>query len=472
MAIMGLRILPPFAIGRFGSSPTPLEAFELKLNDDDPLGFREIVPQDTLKIDPSSGAVVDIYKPPPHIKFRDGEQIRPVAPFLEVYAQTSADTLEPLTLKLLDDEGLKPDAVQWQVRVANLKAFRQTGKSDDKVTACTDWFNDHNVHELRGECKNFLKDKFIPFGSVRYICPTDKYPEIRMRFTPAAGLVYGASEHRLTPTRADDPDKDPVFKCHPERIVYDISRGTWRGYQSDPNSVTLTNPSDIYQATPDPNKPLGFSWGYLDDVCDGPVAVQIKLKENKVLTARAWISAAMPAFAPDSEPLRTVADELEQLLLGPEIQDDEISLKAAAEVVRRALESVRLMNTLAMNGNNIDGRVNIAHTLVTQDSNDFGRAFAPIIAASLVDNLAVRTLHERVYAALKSGSAPWFEQVLRLPEEVGDLSDKGRRKMPPMLRGADSRCLALTRRQIDRVAKAATQSLFRDEGKNKVGEQS
>jgi hypothetical protein len=237
--------------------------------------------------------------------------------------------------------------------------------------------------------------------------------------------------------------------------------------------VTLTNPSDIYQGTPspDPNK-LAVSWGYLDDVCDGPISARLKLKDGSMLTARAWISAAMPAFAPDSEPVRTVADDLEQLLMGPEITASETSRDAAAEIVRRGLESVRLMNTLVMNGNNIDGRVNIAHTLVTQDSNDYGRAFAPIIAASLVDNLAVRLLHDRVYAALESGSAPWFDQVLRRPEEVGDLSDKGRRKMPPMLRGAESRCLALTRRQIDKIAKAATQSLFLPDDEKKAGDQS
>ncbi|HVT40541.1 MAG TPA: hypothetical protein VHE78_15975, partial [Gemmatimonadaceae bacterium] len=70
------------------------------------------------------------------------------------------------------------------------------------------------------------------------------------------------------------------------------------------------------------------------------------------------------------------------------------------------------------------------------------------------DNLAVRVLHERIYAAVKSGAAPWFGSALRRPEEVGDLTDKGRRKMPPMLRGADSRALALTRRQISKVVKA------------------
>jgi hypothetical protein len=470
MPILGLRILPPFAIGRFGSSPNPLEAFKLKPRDDDPLGFREIVPQETLKIDEATGTVTEIYTPPSPIMFRDGEHIRPAAPFLEVYAQTSPDTLEPLTLKLLDNEGLKPDAVQWQVTAGNLKVFRQTGKDDDKVIARTDWFNDHSVHELRGECNNFLNDQFIRFGSVRYIAPTPKYPDIRLRFTPAPGLVYGASKKRWTPT-GDGPE-DPVFKDHPERIVYDTNRGSWRGFQSDANSVTLTNPNDIYEGYRYPDQPLATSWGYLDDVCDGPVAVRLALKNGTMLTARAWISAAMPVFAPDSEPVRTVADDLEQLILGPEIQDEEISLDAAAEIVRRGLESARLMNTLVMNGNNIDGRVNIAHTLVTQDSNDFGRAFAPIMAGSLVDNLAVRTLHERIYTALKSGSAPWFDQVLRRPEEVGDLSDKGRRKMPPMLRGAESRCLALTRRQIDKVAKAATQSLFRDDGKKKAGDQS
>jgi len=163
----------------------------------------------------------------------------------------------------------------------------------------------------------------------------------------------------------------------------------------------------------------------------------------------------MPAFAPDSEPFRTVADELEQLILGPEVAHRGNLQAEAAEIVRRMLETVRHMNTMVMNGNVISGRVNIAHTLGTQDSNDFARNYAPVMASSLADNLAVRLLHERIYTALLSGTAPWFSEVLRRPEEVGDLSDKGRRKMPPMLRGADSRTLALTRRQIAKVTQAA-----------------
>jgi hypothetical protein len=108
-----------------------------------------------------------------------------------------------------------------------------------------------------------------------------------------------------------------------------------------------------------------------------------------------------------------------------------------------------------MNANAIDGRENVASTLARQDTLDFGRMYAPTFASSLVDNLAIRALHERVIAALRSGTAPWFADVLRRPDEVGDLSDKGRRKMPAMLRGADGRALTLTRRQINMVVKAA-----------------
>jgi hypothetical protein len=456
MSILGLRILPPFAIARFGSSSTPLEAFDLEVPKDAPLDFQRIVPQDTLEIDPASGTVIRKYIPEQgHIRFRDDAGIRPVCPFLEVFAQTSADTWEPLTCGLLDAEGLRPDALRWMVEVGNLKAYRQTGNIHDQVRAKVEIFNDHAIHDLQGTSDNFFDGKSIPFGHVRYIKPTPEFPEIRLRFTPAAGKVYGASAflNKVDP-HTKEPVPDPVFADDPDgkRIVYDPDRGKWRGFfvgPTDPAASLLTNPSDIYEGVGDK-----FCLGYLDDVCDGPVSVELKMKTGSTLRALAWISSAMPAFAPDSRPVRAVADELEQLIMGPEIDDQEVSLDQAAEIVRRALETIRLMNTLVMNGNVIDGRPNVAHTLGTQDTNDFGRLYAPIMASSLADNLAVRALHERIYAALLSGSAPWFASVLRRPEEIGDLSDKGRRKMPPMLRGADGRALALTRRQISKIVKA------------------
>ena len=37
-------------------------------------------------------------------------------------------------------------------------------------------------------------DKRLPLGHVRYIKPTTAFPEIRLRFTPAHGNVYGSSK--------------------------------------------------------------------------------------------------------------------------------------------------------------------------------------------------------------------------------------------------------------------------------------
>ena len=197
MPIHELRILPPFAIGRFGSSPTPLDAYELRLSEGDPLGYRTICPVDTLEIDASSGAVRRSYVPD-CILFKDHEKrVRPVAPFLEVFAVAPDGTFQPLTLDLLRAEGLDAQSVHWSVNVANLKVFRQTGDPDDKVTASIDRFSDHAAHPLIGKCKHFLADLCIPFGNVRYIRPNKQFPEIRLRFTPAEGKVYGASATRF-----------------------------------------------------------------------------------------------------------------------------------------------------------------------------------------------------------------------------------------------------------------------------------
>jgi hypothetical protein len=458
MTIRGLRILPPFAIGRFGSSSQPLEAYSLQISTTDPLDFREIVPEKTLEVDPTSGAVTRAYTPT-KVRFRDGEHIRPVAPFLEVFALTESDTLVPLTLDLLRQAGVGAEAVRWSVDVANLKVYRQTHVKADKILASLDEVADHEIHELRGRADNFLKDKHIPFGTVRYVRPTPEFPEIRLRFTPPQGIVYGSSKERRDPETGERV-VDPVFVGAEDRIVYDATRGKWLDFRADATSNSLPNPSDIYQGYWPETEPLPVGWGYLDDVCDGRISVKVVLGDGTTLQASAWISSCMPAFAPDSEPVRTVADDLEQFICGDQVADEEVSIDDAAELIRRALESIRLMNTAAMNANTIYGRTNIASTLYRQDANDYGRLWAPGMAASLVDNLAVRALHERIYAALVSGSAPWFAEVLRQPEEVGDLSDKARRKMPPMLRGADGRALALTRRQISKVVRAVAAGLF------------
>jgi hypothetical protein len=455
MAIQELRILPPLAIARLGASSVPLAAYSLEVPQDNPLDFRQISPQPTLEIDPQSGEIIGD-KAPEKIRFRDAEGIRPVAPFLEVWAVTGKKEMVPLTLELLASEGLELKAISWMVEVANHKVYRRTGNRNDRVTAKLAKIQDHEVYTLNGQCANFLPGKTLPFGSVRFIKPTTQHPEIRLRFTPAKGLVYGASDQRHTSDKETQPD--PVLDA--SRIIYDPAKG-WRGFK-EKDSPTLTNPGQIYAGYESNN--VQVSWGYLDDTCDGVVIVTLKRKKGaKPLRARAIISAGPPTFVPDALPIRTVTDDLLQIALGPEVQPKEkIPIDEALEIVRRSLDTIRQLNTAVMNGNPVNGRLRVASTMVAQDSNDFGRQYAPIMATSLVDQVAVRALHERIFTALSSGSAVWFAEVLRKPEEIGDLSDKGRRKMPAMMRGADGRMLCLTRRQISQIIQAASGALFQD----------
>ena len=453
MPIQELRILPPLAIARLGASSIPLAAYSLAIPKDNPLDFRQIFPEETLEIDSATGEVARA-EVPANIRFRDDEGIRPVAPFLEVWAIMATDELVPLTQDLLVNEGLGLEAISWSVEVANHKVFRRTGNDADRVTATVTNIVDHQAHQLFGNCANFLPGKTLPFGSVRFIKPTNNFPEIRLRFTPAGGFVYGASDQRyISNTKTET---DPVLIS--ERIIYDPKKG-WLGFR-EPDVPTLTNPGQIFAGYDDNGTQV--SWGYLDDTCDGSVSVALNRKNGlKPLEARAIISSGPPTFVPDALPIRTVTDDLLQIALGPDISPDEqVPIDVALEIIRRSFDTIRQLNTAVMNGNPVNGRLRVASTMVVQDSNDFGRQYAPIMAATLVDQSAVRALHERIFTALSSGSAPWFADVLRRPEEIGDLSDKGRRKMPAMMRGADGRMLCLTRRQINQIIRAASDALF------------
>lgn len=459
MKILGLSILPPLAVGRLGASVRPLENYELDTPADG-LGFRRIVPAETLHVDEANGAI-ERAGLPQQISFRDGEQIRPVAPFLEVFAHLEGGALVPLTLDLLGVKRAENIDLRWRVDVGNIKAFRRTGDPGDKATASVE-FSDHAPHALRATADNFLPNKILPLGHVRYIRPTEAFPEIRLRFTPAAGRVYGA---RKTRKKLDTfgnvvEEADPIL-IEDDQIIYDPAK-PWLGW-ADKGTATDTNPGQIYAGFT--NSDGGQeSWGYLDDECDGLVTVRLTLADGRAMTAFARIGAGPPSFAPDGLPVRTIHDELLQALLGPAIDPTDATLRDAEDIVRRSAETVRLMNTAVMNGNPVNGVTRSASTMVAQDSNDTHRYFQPIVGAGIADMHAILGLHQAVLAALRAGTAPWFSDLLRQPEEIGDLSDAGRRKMPALMRGADARYLTLTRRQIDTIAKVAAAGVYAHPG--------
>jgi hypothetical protein len=479
-ALKEIRILPPLAVSRLGNSPEPVNNYDLVIPPDQPLGYRRIVPAPTLVVDERSGRIVARETRPVTFKDEQG-RIRPVAPFLELWGRASDDddAWEHLTAEVLEGAG-----VQWRVRVANIKVFRRTGDPHDRVEADSGWFSGHKRRELRGVAENFFPDKHIPLGHIQFIDPTKKFPELRVRYTPAHGYVYGSSPFVQNALGyVGDPNFGGNYIEHDLNIrdvVYDPSKGTWLGYnevfpQYQPNPPAATIPGQIFAGQDNTQVPTGTvppgSWvsaGYLDDECDGTVEVELTIGKTK-LSSFARIGAGPPAFAPDSYPIRTVYDELEQALLGPEIAPDDYTIEElqqeSEEIIRRAFETIRLMNTTYMNGN--DQR-DIASTMVRQDRNDAERVFEPIMAPTIVDNLAVRTLHQNIFTALRSGAPPWFLSVLRKFDEIGDLTDLGRRKMPGLMRNADGRYLCLTRRQREKIRMAANRLVSpSEEGKSR-----
>ena len=465
MKILALRILPPIAIGRLGESEKPVAAYDLEISEKKPLDFRKIIPHETFEVNPLTGEI-ESYKPE-HIQFKDAESIEdksgkahPVAPFLEVFAITdeAPGKLVPVTIDLLKKAGHQLEDISWDVEVGNIKIFRRTGCNDDKMYAVIKDIKTHELKPLLGECNNFIEGKKLPLGFIQFIKPAPDFPELRLRFTPAAGQVYGSS---LTRFSNGEEETDPVFTGRREDpILYDIKKGKWHGYSetSTPNPL-YTNPAQIFAGYSDTNGNQ-VSWGYLDDECDGFVSVKLVGVSGDTLTARAHISAGPPAYAPDTLPIRVVSDELEQILLSTDVEG-EVTLEEAEDIIRRAFETIRLMNTAVMNGNAYEGKLNVASTMLRQNTNDFGRLYEPIMAPSLVDNMALQVLHERVLAGLSTGASPWFAELLRRPDEIGDLSSKALRKMPALMRGADGRSLTFTYRQINTIVKAATRSLLR-----------
>jgi len=436
--IKEIRLLPSLAIARFGSSPEPMDNYDVVLPPHDPgngqngTGFRSLVPAPTLIV--VEGRITQ-ESTPDRVRFRDAQgRVKPIAPFLEIWARFEDNgNLEPLTLQHLADLNLTPSDIGWRVEVVNQKAFRRTGDANDRVTATVGDIRDHERKSLAGSAGNFKPGKSIPFGHVQYIQPTADFPEIRLRFTPASGRVFGP--------RTDDPNLADD--------VYDANTGNWDNYRDDlPNIPIGTSPGGIYARGQD-----GFSLGYFDDSCDG--IIDVTLRVNGVdRTAYAHVASGPPDFAPDSYHVRTVSDEFEQIVHGHQIPGN-VTRDETTDIIRRALETVRLMNTEAMNGSPP------FETASNMSRHDFGRpenpdrALEPIFSPALVDEAQVRSFHEDALAALLDGEQPWFANILRRPENAGDLTNVGRRRMPAMMRGGDAEHLTLTRRQIAKIEAAA-----------------
>jgi len=486
-------------IARFGSSKEPMVNYWLEdPPESHPEYFRNIKPATTLVIDKDSGRISEIcfpdksveikpdgsvdrvdHKPPqPIVKFRDDAGlIKPVCPFFEVWAQVDANgPFRALTLHDLQDLGLGADAVKWQATATNSKAARRTGQDADSVTAKTADFTDHVAHELKGESPNFKEGKSISFGHVRYIKPEiSKDPDIdditsviRARFTPAEGKIFG-------PRKNDPYTHDDVYWA---RDAGGGDTANWnRYYADDPrNAMPVTAPQDIFQGwmtglSEDDEDWGKLSAGYFDDTCDGIIEACLTHSGTEH-RAYARFASAVPDFAPDCLPARSIADDLEQLVLGPcdvppgDPEAQALHQAKVVDILRRSLDTVRQMNTAVANGTHPIGGVDInwqsmSMRLATNYQATYTEVF-PVHPGFHADSHqqmfsyanALRMHREQLVKALNDERTTAF-YVMRMPEDAGDVWPTSRMQMPVFMRGSEGMELCLTRRQLSVLAIAA-----------------
>jgi hypothetical protein len=429
--IREIRLLPSLALARLGSSPQPMDNYTLEIVDGQ--DYRQIRPAETLLVNEQDGSIISAVTPTKTM-FKDAMgRVKPVCPFLEVWAvYNDSDDLRPLTTKELAMLGLDASAITWEVRVANLKVFRRTGRAADRIAA-SELVSDHNRHELLGRGTNLRPSRSIPLGSVRYIRPTEAFPEIRLRFTPATGKVFGHTVDN---------------NIQAGRDVYDPTNGTWDNYEEQnnltaeaPRARLPTAPGGIYAVNN-----AGAALGYLDDSCDGIVTVRLSVN-GQTLSAQARIAAGPPDYAPDSIPVRTVSDELEQVQFGPDVTD--VTANEVLDIMRRAFETVRAMG---VENQNLDFPFWVpnaapAFNAITQQATTSTHQNILTILRGLSEP-ASSPQRAAAHAALTrvAGAVRAWDQSANYTRSSSTQSP-GLRQMPALMRGADGGLLALTRRQ-------------------------
>lgn len=368
-----IYILPPAAVARLGASSRPLENFEWRT---DPTihGAAQTVIEPATTLDVADDGSVTPYLPG-MIRFRDGPNLRPTAPFFELWAvvqfrnddppevlrEFGAKPEElrdlPLTATLLRLMGATTAGIAYQIRLGNHKAARRTGDDANgfevvlKVKG-----DDHERKPLLaftpprpGLDPLVSPDRPIQLGSFQVLRPIRRVDlgvnldVLRFRYTPGRGEVYGppsAIEARGTTT-------SELFEIVPldNRILN--PRSSWMRYDANYGTFDNPEPSDTYDgADQDDN----VSWGVVDDTCDGVIEASVVVDARR-FRARARVFVGPPDYAPDRRPFVSLADDLADRDHEPADKADlanpatKEAIKASvADLFQRVFETASLIN--------------------------------------------------------------------------------------------------------------------------------
>ena len=341
--IRRLFLYPPLAFGRLGPSATPCDSYQWGPNDQSPRGTGKTtaVPAETLTV-ADDGTVTSSV--PSRVVFKDEAGFRPVCPFFEVHAEWDGDPAPghgPVTPELLARFGHTLADLTWTVEVANLKPFHYTLDPADRVAATVTLAGDRTTRQpLLGVSPSAAAAPLVPagahvpLGSIQLTRSTDDFPELRLRFTPATGHVYG-------PRNLSDRTQE--YRLPEDRLILNPeaawSRFVLRG--EDPR----TNPGGLFAGVREDGAYV--SLGLVDDVSDGIVTCSLE----GATTAVARVAVGPPNFAPDRRPIVSIADGLTDrvdraALADPRYVADNEALTSfeVRDLMERAFETMANMN--------------------------------------------------------------------------------------------------------------------------------
>ena len=371
-SIQAIFVTPGLAFARLGGSSTPQFAYDwIDTRAPRADGETSIAPAWTIAVQPDGSAAPFM---PDQVTFRDGDLIRPVAPFYEIWARVGETGSAPATWRavplrpaLLQANGLALAALRMKVTARNLKAARRTGNPQHAFGTfppLTIGANDTSRVAILGTSPTTAPTpmipagRSIPLGSVQMLRSIPQpsgeawssavnVETIRFRYTPATGLFYGPPEA----AQAIPQNGRPAPAVRPENAFLNPNAG-WRGA----STIGLVEPGDTYDVinqrrNPNPQQGAGVgpSLGVVDDTCE--VHFDISLQRGAALptlTAKSVAFVGPPDFAPDRRPFLSTADELndreaDAAARNQALGDDELDLWVS-DLFERIYETVSLLN--------------------------------------------------------------------------------------------------------------------------------
>jgi len=361
--VHALFFTPPMAVARLGGSDTPLDAYVWR---EDPTteggGLTSLEPAVSLRVE-ADGSVTS--HRPTEVVFRDGDLLRPVAPFLELWVEYGDGTSEALTSTRLAELGGSLAGVRHRVAAANRKAARRTGDSACVFAAVVDI--DHTTNdpvELAaasvGERPLVAADHPIHLGRVQAIRPVAGVADqrgvdadvLRLRFTPAKGLVYGppSAVEGVYDSGGEGRQLHHQIVPPERRILNQDS--AWAEYTLNRADLRHPSPADTYDGSGDPTSPDDRSWGVVDDTCDVIVTTTVTLGGGTHV-AQTRVFVGPPDYSPDKRPFVSLVDDLLDRTqpdiapvgaAGLEGGPDPLAALEVADLLRRVFETVSLDN--------------------------------------------------------------------------------------------------------------------------------